>query len=79
MQKGYFKIGDEKNRKMNGDTIYTTGISAEKGNQGLNKGNDNRMHLHGSINLGTNQTEYLSEAKSKYNGMPGEKEGLTKQ
>ena len=79
MQKGYFKIGDDKNRKMNGDTTYTTGISAEKNNSSLSKGNDNRMHLHGSINLGTNQTEYLSEAKSKYIGKPGEGVELTKQ
>lgn len=54
MQKGNFKIGDEKNRKMGNDTIYSLGISAEKGAMGLNRNIDDRKHLHGSINLGTN-------------------------
>lgn len=65
MQKGYFNIGDEKNRNIGSDTTYTSGIASEKGN--INQGNaeDNRKHLLGSINLGTYQPEYISEAKSK--------------
>ena len=54
MQKGYVKIGDEKNRKIVGDTTYSSGISADKGNLGLLRDNNNRKHLSGSINLGSN-------------------------
>ena len=32
MQKGYFNIGDEKNRKLNSDTTYLTGIASDKKN-----------------------------------------------
>ena len=35
MQKGYFRIGDDKNRNVIGDTTYKTGISADKGACGL--------------------------------------------
>ena len=50
---------------MNNDTTYSMGISADKGAMGVNRNLDDRKHLHGSINLGTNQVDYLSEAKSK--------------
>lgn len=54
MQKGYFKIGDDKNRKIGGDTTYLAGISADKGPSGLNRDDNGRKHLTGSINLGSN-------------------------
>jgi hypothetical protein len=65
MQKGYIQIGDDKNRKIVGDTTYSVGISADKGNQSLKKDEDNRKHLVGSINLGSNSIQYESETKSK--------------
>jgi hypothetical protein len=65
MQKGYFKIGDDKNRKIQSETTYATGISASKDITSLIRDMNDRKHLQGSINLGTNSTEYMSEAKSK--------------
>lgn len=62
MQKGYFKIGDDKNRKLVTETTYGLGISAEKGAFSANKGPDERKHLVGSVNFGSNQTSYQSEA-----------------
>jgi hypothetical protein len=42
------------------------GISSDKGPMDImSKGLDERKHLRGSINLGNNQMEYTSEAKSK--------------
>lgn len=66
MQKGYFVLGNDKNRKMPSETTYTTGISADKGKSDPKADKDDRMHLKGSINFGNHPQDFVSEAKEKY-------------
>ena len=53
MQKGYFVLGNDKNRKLPSETTYTSGIASEKVKSDGKADKDDRMHLKGSINFGS--------------------------
>ena len=64
MQRGNFRIGDN-TAPTQFETTYNQGISGNKPQSDQVNSQDQRRHLTGSINLGSHQNEFVSEAKSK--------------
>ncbi|CDW73675.1 UNKNOWN [Stylonychia lemnae] len=79
MQKGNFKIGDEKAQATQFDTSYKAGLaSADRIHNEIQNKSEEKKPVYPSINLGFGQNDYISEAKSKFQAVQGDKEMATK-
>jgi hypothetical protein len=65
MQKGNFKIGDEKNRGPHQSTYKQLISNQDRPHIEQGTKTDDRNHLKGAVNLGSQIVEYVSENKSK--------------
>lgn len=72
MQKGSLVIGPDKNKGIGSETTYKKDIATTNKPFDAASKTDERKHLHGSINFGSHSNNFLSEAKSKFEGRPGE-------
>jgi hypothetical protein len=65
MQRGNFKIGDEKNRGIQQSTYKQLISNQDRPHIEQGAKTDDRNHLKGAVSLGSQHIEYVSENKSK--------------